>query len=373
MTRLGPADRLLVRVPSWLGDLVLAEPTLRALAEACPGRLAGLSLAGPARLLALLDGSLPGARRIPHAGRGGEDPAAWRGHDVALLLTGSFRSAWTAWRAGIPRRVGQARDGRGWLLSAGPAPARERGRVPLGLGRAGRGRRWLPRPFGAVAAELAGLLGVAVHDPRPRLAVAPGAAARVEERLAAGGIGPQEPLVVINAGGRPGSAKAWAPRGWARVADRLAEERGERLVLVGGPGEEGALLAVQRELSRARPLVLVDPVADLPELVALCARAALVLTADSGPRHVAHAVGARIVCLLGPTDPRHTADGLEHTLLVREQVPCGPCHRERCPLAGAAERACLESIDPERVVAAALALLGRSGGRSGADVVSHPG
>ncbi|MEW6072553.1 MAG: hypothetical protein AB1726_08175, partial [Planctomycetota bacterium] len=161
---LHPAARLLVRLPSWLGDLVMAEPTVRACyaRAAAAGAPERLSLAGPDHLLPVFEGAFPGARRIPHRGRGGERRADWRGHDAALLLTGSFRSAWVSWRAGILRRAGWARDGRGWLLTDAMRPARERGGVPLGAGVRGRRPRHLPRPFGATCVELAGLLGVAV-------------------------------------------------------------------------------------------------------------------------------------------------------------------------------------------------------------------
>lgn len=340
--------RLLVRLPSWLGDLVMAEPTVRALWErySARGEAERLSLAGPAHLLALFDGAFPGARRISHAGRGGEAARAWRGHDAALLLTGSFRAAWTAWRARIARRVGWSRDGRGWLLTDGMCPARERGGTPLDIGRPGRRPRYLPRPFGSTCVELAGLLGVPVADRRPQLAVDPAAHGRMRARLAAQGVDPDAPFLLVNAGARPGSAKAY-PR-WGEVLAELVLPA----VLVGGPGEEEAL-------SAAAPgaLVLVDPVADLAELAALCSLAALVLTADAGPRHVAAAVGARVVCVAGPTDPRHTADHLERTRLVRVTVPCGPCHRERCPLAGEDEHRCMRAVAPADVAQAALGFL----------------
>ena len=205
---------VLVRLPSWLGDLVAVEPAVRALAQA-RGALdgAGLALAAPAHLLPLVDGWLPAARRIAHTGRGGERAEDWRGFDLALLLTGSFRSAWTAWRAGIPRRVGWSRDGRGWLLTDGVRPAVERGRAALPCGVRGRWPRYLPRSVTATSIELLGLLDVPVADPVARLAADPAVVADVRRRLAAAGV--EGAPVVANVGGRPGSAKAWSPAWWA--------------------------------------------------------------------------------------------------------------------------------------------------------------
>jgi len=350
---------LLVRLPSWLGDLVAAEPAARALhaAYAAGGEAERMSLAAPAALLPILGGALPGARRIAHAGRGGERAEDWRGHDAAVLFTGSFRSAWTAWRAGIPRRVGWARDGRGFLLTDAMRPARERGGVPLGRGRAGRWPRYLPRPFGATCVELVGLLGVRVGDPRPRLLLPPGARDAARARLGGLGLGSAEPYLLLNAGARPGSAKGYPPELWGAVIASLGRRTGLPALVVGGPGEEDAVRAAAAAAGGARAFALDAPVCGLPELVALAAGAALVLTADTGPRHVAQAAGARVVVVAGPTDPRHSAEHLEHVTVLREEVPCGPCHRERCPLAGETQLACLRRIDPERVAAAALALL----------------
>lgn len=360
--------RLLVRLPSWLGDLVAAEPVVRALhaEHAAAGEADRLSLAAPRHLLAVLSGVCPGARRIPHEGRGGERAADWRGHDAALLLTGSFRSAWTAWRAGIPRRVGWARDGRGPWLTDSMRPARERGGVPLGLGVAGRRPRYLPRPFGAACIELAGLLGVAVHDARPRLHVGAEARSAARARRAALGLPPDEPFVLVNAGARPGSAKGYPAERWGAVIQSLASQSGLAALVVGGPGEEAALRAAAQAARPARAFALDAPVCDVPGLAAHASEAALVLSADTGPRHVAQAVGARVVVVAGPTDPRHSAEHLEQVLLVREEVPCGPCHKERCPLAGEAELACLLRIDPARIAAAALALLARPASPSAA-------
>jgi ADP-heptose:LPS heptosyltransferase len=125
-----------------------------------------------------------------------------------------------------------------------------------------------------------------------------------------------------------------------------------------GPGEEAALGAAHPGVRSARAVL--DPPAALPELAALCSESELVLTSDSGPRHVARAVGAAVVSVAGPTDPRHTAGARGREELVRTTVPCGPCHREHCPLHGDEEHACMTRIDPERIVAAALGLLERA-------------
>ncbi|HEX6882071.1 MAG TPA: glycosyltransferase family 9 protein [Planctomycetota bacterium] len=342
--------RLLLRLPAWVGDLVMAEPLVRALAAHLEG--GELTLAGAARHLALLEERFVRARRVDPA-----DPAAWRGHDAALLCTGSFRSAWRAFRAGIPRRIGFARDGRAWLLTDAPVPARERGATPLGLGRAGGGRRYLPRPLERSLAELAGLVGVAVRDPRPRLEVREGWRARARARRAELGLAPEEPFLLASVGARPGSAKGLPPERWRAVLAPLARASGLPLLLLAAPGEEAAQAALAATCPGARSVRA--PAADLPELAAHCAEARLVLCADSGARHVARAVGAAVACVAGPTDPRHAAGERGDEVLLRTTVPCGPCHRERCPLPAAEALRCWHELDVEQVLSAARAALAR--------------
>jgi heptosyltransferase-2 len=342
-------DRVLIRMPSWLGDFIMAEPALRALIEqrALFDDAAPISLVAPAPFLELLDGRFDGVARIP-ARRDG-DASDWSGHDVAIFLDGSMRSVWRAIRAGIPNRVGWARGGRGLLLTDSVRPALERGATPVGLGRPGRWPRILPRPFGSVCHELVAAMGVPVFDVRPRLEVAERARESVRERIAAAGANPDEPFVLVNAGARPGSAKGYDPSQWARALDQLEGPGSQRIFVVGGPGEEARVSATVEAARREHVHALLDPVAGLPELAAWCAAAELVMTTDGGTRHVAAAVGTRQVVLFGPTDPRHTADVWESERHQRVEVDCGPCHRERCPVVGELHHVCMTGIRPEDV------------------------
>jgi heptosyltransferase-2 len=348
-------ERVLLQLPAWLGDFVQAEPVVRAL-DGRPDL--GLTLAGEGRFLELLDGRFPRARRLELRAHERIDPAAWRGHDAALLCSGSWRVAWTAWRAGIPRRIGWARDGRGFLLTEHMRPALERGRTPLGLGLHGRGRRYLPRSYAATCVELAQLAGIAVRDTRPRLEPTPAGTATARARLDELGFRADEPFWLASVGGRAGSAKAVPVERWAAILDELARGLGFAALLVAGPGEDARLREVFGALEGARVAAAHGRPVGLAELVALARRARLVVVADSGPRHVARAAGASVVTLYGPTDPRHGADHGERERGVRVDIECGPCHRERCPLAGAAELACWERLAPAEVLARARELLG---------------
>ena len=108
-----------------------------------------------------------------------------------------------------------------------------------------------------------------------------------------------------------------------------------------------AVAALTRE-----PAVVVDA-PGIAGLKALADRARLVLSNDTGPRHVAVAVGTPVVVAMGPTDPRHTAANLELQRVLREPVSCSPCQRKTCPI----DHRCMERLDPSRAVVAAEELL----------------
>ncbi|QDU85869.1 ADP-heptose:LPS heptosyl transferase I [Planctomycetes bacterium Pla163] len=336
--RIDARSGVLLRLPNWLGDLVAVEPAVRALHRAVVEDADGaLTLVAPRRLLTLFDGRFDGARRWAVE----DGVSGWRGHGTAVLFTGSWRSAWTAVRAGIGVRVGQARDGRGLLLTAGARPALERGAVALSTRRPGSWPRYAPRAVAAVAGELSGLVGVAVADPVPRLVPRPDAAASVERELEhLGG----RPFTLLNAGGRSGSAKALATDEWMRA---LAGHRSDvPFVLAFGPGEETGARALAQSLAAngriAHAFAQGQRAPTLHEYLALLARSQRFVTTDTGPRHLARALGTPTVVLFGPTDPRHTlSDARGSERLVQGAASCAPCHLERCPLTGADERACL--------------------------------
>ena len=139
----------------------------------------------------------------------------------------------------------------------------------------------------------------------------------------------------------------------ARVADAFQAEPGTRALLLCGPGEEG----LARELEQAMNTVPINTAAELLPLdllkVALH-RADLLITTDTGPRHMAIALGTPAVVLMGPTDPRYTNSHLGPTVVLRrDDVPCVPCHLKVCPI----DHRCMEWITPEEVVAAGRQLL----------------
>jgi heptosyltransferase-2 len=261
--------------------------------------------------------------------------------DWAVLLPDSVHVALAPFAARIPVRAGYARDAlrRALLTCALPAPRGPDGRrLPISMI-----ERYL---------RITRALGCADAGTSLDLPVDPQAAERVAKRLALSGVGDAEQLAVVTPGASFGASKLWPPEHFASACGELRSRRGLRAVLAPGPGEE----AVAREIAAraaAEAIVLDEPVTTLAELAALIARARLVLSNDTGPRHMAVALGTPVISLLGPTDPRHTAHLLERQRVLREPVECSPCHRKTCPI----DHRCMQRLEPARVVAAAAELL----------------
>lgn len=293
--------RVLVVMPTWLGDCVMATPTLAKLRERfASAHLTAFVRAGVAPVLEpfpLLDDRLLWTRgeRLWALGR----RLRRERFDVALVLPGSFRSALLAWLAGIPRRVGYRRDGRGGLLTDRLDPPRE-------------GGRYVPTPTLRYYLRLAEAMGCESGDPPAmRLWHTREDDHRAESLLAAAGIDPRDgPLVVLVPGGNK-PAKRWPTERFARLADHLAERHGARVAVSGAPSESDVLEAVVAAADAPIGNLLRVGV-ELRVLKSVFAQASLVVTNDTGPRHVAAAMGTPVVSLFGPTPLQWTVIDCPH-------------------------------------------------------------
>ena len=336
-------ERILVRAPNWVGDVVMATPALRALARAHPG--AELTVEARGYLRELLE-PLPHVthfrvdsgkglanlrRRVRRTRRGRFD---W-----AVILPDSPRSALGPCLARVPRRVGYTRGPlrRPLLTQALPQPTEDARRAPISMI-----ERYLviTRALGCPDA------GAGMEVP-----VTDAARAVVARRLEALGLGDEPPFCLAIPGASFGASKLWPAASFARACEGIGSEEGLPTLLAPGPGEEGVARAVAEGCAGAH--VLDEPVLSLGELAALVARARLVVTNDTGPRQIAVALGVPAVVLMGPTDPRYTQHHLARQAVLRAEVDCAPCGEKICPT----DHRCMTRIEPERVVAEAARLL----------------
>jgi heptosyltransferase-2 len=314
-------QRVLVRLPNWLGDALMARPALRALRAGLPG--ASIAAVGPATLLDLLapDAAWDEAHAWPlahgvMAALRSPRPAA------ALVLPPSFSSAWFVFRTGAAIRVGFAHEGRSPLLTRA-------------LRRPARGDLHLSREYASLAAEL----GAREMSRVPVLAVS--GAGRDEARRLLGG--PAAPYAVLAPGAAYGPAKRWSPERFAGLGRRLAA-RGWRLFACGGAGERGACEAV----AAACGAVSLAGETSLAAMAALCAKAEAVVSNDSGMAHLAGAVGAPTVAVFGSTSSAWTAPLGPRTEVAQRPPVCSPCFARTCRIG----YRCLEAVSVEDAIAA---------------------
>ncbi len=340
----GPAPeirRILVRLPNWVGDVVMATPVLRALRRRFP--MAHIAAEGRPFLRGLLEGLSSVDEFIPDGGKG--FGRQWRRRrvlrsahfDCAVLLPDSVSAALGPALAGIPRRLGYARDAaRRLLVTEAIDVPREGGvRVPISM----------PLRYGLITRRL----GCQDAGLSTELPVDDEARQRVEARLDQHAVGA---FAVVSPGANFGASKLYPPESFARACDLVHAHHGLSVVFAPGPGEE-ALARRIAELMRAEAVVLDEPVTTLQELVALTALARVALSNDTGPRHVAVALGVPVAVVMGPTDPRHTDYQMTAQRVLREDVECSPCHKKTCPI----DHRCMTRLAPERVSQAVSELL----------------
>lgn len=333
-------------MPSWVGDTVLATPALAAIRRTWPNRrlilllrphladlLAGSDLADdlitwkhPAR--STLRDLLATAATLRRLAPG-----------TAVILPNSFHTALLCWLARIPRRIGYAREARGWLLTDRLAPPRENG-------------RFAPVSTVDYYNQLVRYLGAAGTDRRLRLATLPADEAFIDRLLASRGLSAERPLVLINPGAAFGPSKLWPADRFAELADRLTAERHAACLIITGPADVHIARAVAR-YCRHPVHVLDDPLLTLGQLKALVRRCRLMITNDTGPRHIAIAFDRPVVTIFGSTDPRWTETHFPRERKVMLSLDCMPCQKPVCPLR---HHRCLRDLPVEAVWQAACEL-----------------
>jgi heptosyltransferase-2 len=263
--------------------------------------------------------------------------------DMAIVLPNSLRSVLPIRIAGIRNVYGYRRSGRSFLLSGGPLPHREGGRIE-------------PIPMVDYYLEIGRWMGLkSREDSVPRLYTRPSVEEKAEQLLCRYGVEPDELLVGLNPGASFGSSKCWPAEYFARTAELIKQECNSKIILFVGPGEEGISSAIESQTDTEMINTSADRI-DLELLKPLIRRCNLLITNDTGPRHYAVAMDVPVVVIMGPTDPRYTASNLENTIVLREELPCAPCHKKQCPT----DQRCMRSITPEMVLRAGRELLERN-------------
>lgn len=341
-------NNILVRVPNWIGDAVMCLPALMDIRD-CFAK-AGITILARPTIAELLreqcgiNDVLIYEHRTDHRGIFGllrlSQVIRKRGFDTAVLFQNAFEAAVLASLSNIPIRIGYATDGRGWLLS--------------------QSVRLSSQPFLHQTRYYQQLVEtitkVPSKDRAPKLVVTANDQVAYEAKFS-DVFSPSETLLIgMNPGSVYGSAKRWLPERFAELGDQLVakirkkypEYSSVRCLLMGGKGEEALGVEIANRMG-SQPIVLSGKTS-IRELMSILRRCAVLVTNDTGPMHMAQALGVPVVAIFGSTDPEATGLSGEGQSVIRTHVRCSPCLLRACPI----DHRCMTGVSTDQVMTAVM-------------------
>lgn len=353
-------ERILVRGTNWIGDAVMAAPALERLRASFPQ--AHITLLSPPRTAELFEGvsyvdRTEVYRRQEGVGAffGAVRRLRARRIDLAVLFQNAFEAALLSWLGGARLRIGYAEQGRGPLLTH---------RLHRGLEHRNRHQ---VNDYLDIVAECERACSIeppAMPDsarwPSLRASAAQTAAAQSVLRRLGNGAN-AGPLVALNAGATNSRAKCWPAERFAALADRLIEQAGARIVMIGAGAERESAQAVLNRMTHSDGVNLAGETS-MAELFGLLAACDLLVSNDTGPAHIAAALGRPTLTVFGPTNEFETSPtGPRAELLRAEGIECARCMHRDCPI----DHRCMTRLSAEDVFARAERLLGKGLGTRG--------
>jgi heptosyltransferase II len=332
--------KIVIRGTNWLGDSVITIPAVRAVRQLFPS--ASIGMVAPAKLAGVwenersIDHVIPvpqpadlrdklNAIRLVRSGR----------YDLGVLFPNSLESALWFFLSGVRRRLGYATCGRVFLLNWKVQP-------PDGGGH--QVHRYL---------NLVRALGPVHSEPRPSINIPEWLRGWARDSLRGKGLEQGVPLVGVSPGSTYGPAKCWPREKFAGLIRLVRTRLRAPVIIVGGERER----ALADSLCRGYGGGVINMAGEttVMQLAALMARCALLVSNDTGPMHLACAVGTPVVAIIGPTDPGATGPLGTH-LIVRNAVACSPCFKRRCPT----DHRCMTELSVEEVYRATEQLFNKS-------------
>ncbi|MDN3507391.1 MAG: lipopolysaccharide heptosyltransferase II [Simkaniaceae bacterium] len=314
-------NNIVVRMPNWIGDIVMATPVLADLRAAFPSAQITAMCMHPFAHILDRDPAVDEVfcfRKVRgsvrrDAKRNITEKLKAGGYDLGVILTNSFSSAWWFYQANINRRIGFAGNLRSPLLTdaiAFPENRKEQHLVKT--------YKALLQPLGIEQSETPPKLFVDEHETQAARAL-----------LKTFGINEGETIVGINPCAAFGSAKCWLPERFREVARHLAEEKKVR-VLFFGAGDCNDLV---KSICAGLPAEVVNlaGMTSVRELMAITSLCSLFITNDSGPMHIADALEIPLIAIFGSTSDVATGPYNQKRVL-RKSVSCSPCFKRKCPI-----------------------------------------
>ncbi len=319
--------KVCVFLPNWVGDLVMATPTLRALRHHFgeEARITGIMkpyltdiLAGTSWLDEIWFYDRMGTDQAIRPRALARRLRAAR-FDLSVHLTNDFLSAFLARWGRAAERVGYARYHRGALLTRRLCPPRD-------------GRRYVPFSTLDYYLRIAAAVGCPPEPADMELATTAEEERRADEAWRNLGIAPGTEVVALNSSGAYGAAKLWPDESFTELARTIAVETGLEVLVICGPQERERAARIEKQAGHERVRSLAGQELSLGLTKACLKRCRLLVTTDSGPRHIAAAFGRRIISLLGPTHQAWSDTHYDGDTPLQLALDCGPCQQRECPL-----------------------------------------
>lgn len=350
----GKQCRIGVFLPRWLGDFVMATPALRAVRShfGRQARIVGVMRPYLKDVLAGTDWLdeqwyFEPRRRWPPGGHF----SLWRKilaarFDLVLLMPNSPRSAILSWLGRAKRRIGYARYGRGPLLTDKISLPEPNGQTA-------------DRPMVDYYLRLAEAAGCPPESPRLELATTPGDEQSADQVFRELKLPSDGRLIAFNSSGAYGAAKLWPIAHFAELARRIVDELDHHVLVMCGPKEQAVAGRIAALAARPQVVSMCGQPTDIGTAKACIRRSRLMVSTDSGPRHVAAALGKGVITLYGPMLPlwgrNPTVDAVD---LYLKDLECIGCHRRVCPYK---HHKCMRDLSVDLVYREVRAWLARAG------------
>jgi heptosyltransferase-2 len=333
--------RVAIFLPNWIGDVVMATPTLRALRRHF-GKSAKLIGIMKPYVVPVLEGT-PWLDETWLYERNTAEPVItcirlirrmyeYR-FDVAVLLVNTFQAALIAWLARAGDRVGYARYRRGPLLTVKLYPPASNGIL-------------IPYPTLDYYLALAYALGCQKDGPRMELGTTEEDERAAEQVWRELGLFTGRSVVAINSSGAFGGSKLWPDEYFADLARRIVTRLNHQVLILCGPSERDRAARIASMAALSGVATLAEQPLSIGLTKACVRRCRLLVTTDSGPRHFAGAFDVPAITLFGPTHIAWSDTHCRKEVHLQIPVECGPCQQRTCPLG---HHNCMRNLSVERV------------------------
>jgi heptosyltransferase-2 len=359
-------ERIFIRGTNWLGDAVMTTPSLRRLRSSFPA--AHIALLATPRTADLFTAA-PFVDEVIVYRRREEGASAFtqavklmreRRFDLALLFQNALEAALLASLGGAQMRIGYATQGRGALLTH---------RLRHTPDHRNRHQTHDYLDIVIAAERVCGLTLDIERDITPSLTAAESHRAAATLLLHRHGIQPEKlchlpstichPLIALNAGATNSRAKCWPADRFAALADQLIESLSAQIILIGAPSERANAESVIAQMKRTGAINLAGGTS-LPELIGALDQCALLVTNDTGPAHIAAALGRPTLTIFGPTNEFETEPrGVRAEIIRADGIECARCMLRDCPI----DHRCMTRIAADEVTERVMSLLQKAGSK----------